>query len=150
MVCARNITIPECHTVSESVLSILYYATNTHYFTSFMKVHSTEFSIMKYIKNKYPYTCGIPLVIFPTDAAEVSNFILSTDTTMQEIYRMDMETGSYSAIPNQNIFNPIAIDFDPQSRKVFYSDVKLAQIRTSNIDGTGMKVIQQLNYGKLN
>jgi sugar lactone lactonase YvrE len=82
------------------------------------------------------------------DANAVSNFILSADGYMQEIYRMDIESGSYSAIPNQNIFNPVAIAFDPTSRQVFYSDVKLSQIRKTNIDGTGMTVIKQLNYGE--
>lgn len=77
--------------------------------------------------------------------SEISNFILSADAYLQEIYRMDLETGSYSAIPNQNIFNPVAIAFDKVSRKVFYSDVKLSQIRSTNIDGTGMTVISQLN-----
>lgn len=61
---------------------------------------------------------------------------------------MDMETGSYSAIPNQNVFNPVAIDFDPKTRKVFYSDVKLSQLRSTNLDGTGMKVLKQLGYGE--
>ncbi|CAG2249585.1 unnamed protein product [Mytilus edulis] len=63
------------------------------------------------------------------DPNTLNNFILSADGYMQEIYRMDMETGSYSAIPNQNVFNPVAIDFDPKTRKVFYSDVKLSQLK---------------------
>ncbi|XP_052078042.1 low-density lipoprotein receptor-related protein 4-like [Mytilus californianus] len=80
------------------------------------------------------------------DPNALNNFILSADGYMQEIYRMDMETGSYSAIPNQNIFNPVAIDFDTKTRKVFYSDVKLSQLRSTNLDGTGMKVLKQLSY----
>ncbi|XP_063415706.1 low-density lipoprotein receptor-related protein 4-like [Mytilus trossulus] len=80
------------------------------------------------------------------DPNTLNNFILSADGYMQEIYRMDMETGSYSAIPNQNVFNPVAIDFDPKTRKVFYSDVKLSQLRSTNMDGTGMKVLKQLGY----
>ena len=58
-----------------------------------------------------------------------------------------METGSYVAIPNFNISNPIAIGFDGSQKTIYYSDVRLHQLRSTNIDGSGMSIVKQLNGG---
>jgi hypothetical protein len=60
---------------------------------------------------------------------------------------VDIETGSYSAIPNQNVFNPVALDFDVTQKKIYYSDVRLHQLRRTDIDGNGMVIIKQLAGG---
>ncbi|CAC5407328.1 LRP5_6 [Mytilus coruscus] len=79
--------------------------------------------------------------------SQIRTSIITTDSRRAEIYRIDMETGSYSAIPNQNVFNPIAIGFDSSQKTIYYSDVRLEQIRSTNIDGSGMSIVKQLAGG---
>ena len=83
------------------------------------------------------------------DASQIRTSLLTCDTNNGEIYRGDIETGSYSAIPNQNVFNPVALDFDVIQKKIYYSDVRLHQLRRTDIDGNGMVIIKQLAGGML-
>ena len=67
---------------------------------------------------------------------------------MGEIYRMDLETGSYSAIPNTHILSPIAIDYNPTTKLVYYSDVREGVIRSTTIDGATQVDLLQLGRRK--
>ena len=78
----------------------------------------------------------------------IRDFVLVADSYIQEIYRMDLETGSYSAIPQYTVNTPIAIDYDPPTHTVFYSDVVLHQIKSTDLDGTNEKILKRLNSGK--
>lgn len=71
------------------------------------------------------------------------------DSYTSEIYRMDLETGSYSAIPNANVYSPIAIDYDPVTHNVFYSDVRVGVIRQTSLDGATQKDFVTLNRSTL-
>nr|XP_022327034.1 low-density lipoprotein receptor-related protein 4-like [Crassostrea virginica] len=79
------------------------------------------------------------------DVTTIRDFVLVADSYIQEIYRMDLETGSYSAIPQYTVNTPIAIDYDPLTHTVFYSDVVLHQIKSTDLDGTNEKILKRLN-----
>ncbi|OWF45722.1 low-density lipoprotein receptor-related protein 4-like [Mizuhopecten yessoensis] len=79
------------------------------------------------------------------DPTTIKSFVLMADSYSSEVYRMDLETGSYSAIPNTNVYSPIAVDYDPVSHNVFYTDVRAGIIRQTSLDGATQKDLLQLN-----
>ncbi|XP_033742175.1 LOW QUALITY PROTEIN: low-density lipoprotein receptor-related protein 4-like [Pecten maximus] len=79
------------------------------------------------------------------DPSTIRSFVLMADSYNSEVYRMDLETGSYSAIPNANVYSPIAIDYDPVSHNIFYTDVRSGIIRRSTLDGATQTDLIQLN-----
>lgn len=93
--------------------------------------------------------CGMCRVLV-TDVTTIRDFVLVADSYIQEIYRMDLETGSYSAIPQYSVNTPIGIDYDPLTHTVFYSDVGLHQIKSTDLDGNNEKILKRLNSGKTN
>lgn len=83
-----------------------------------------------------------------SDVTSIRDFVLVADSYIQEIYRMDLETGSYSAIPQYSVNTPIGIDYDPLTHTVFYSDVGLHLIKSTDLDGNNEKILKRLNSGK--
>lgn len=81
------------------------------------------------------------------DLNTIRDFVLVADSYIQEIYRMDLETGSYSAIPQSAVRTPIAIDYDPLAHIVYYTDVVLHMIKSTKLDGTNEKILRRLNSG---
>lgn len=79
------------------------------------------------------------------DVTSIRDFVLVADSYIQEIYRMDLETGSYSAIPQYSVNTPIGIDYDPLTHTVFYSDVGLHLIKSTDLDGNNEKILKRLN-----
>lgn len=60
---------------------------------------------------------------------------------------MDISTYSYVTIPHDAHSNPFDIAYDPIEARVFWTDVGVRQIRSSNVDGTEKKTITQLGSG---
>ncbi|XP_052220549.1 deleted in malignant brain tumors 1 protein-like isoform X2 [Dreissena polymorpha] len=73
-----------------------------------------------------------------------NRFLLFTDTTQRSIYRMDMTTKSYIAIPLPSQENPIAIDYDYIGERLYWTDVSKKMIRTATLDGLSSKTIRVL------
>uniref|UniRef100_A0A194ANN6 SRCR domain-containing protein n=1 Tax=Pinctada fucata TaxID=50426 RepID=A0A194ANN6_PINFU len=82
-------------------------------------------------------------------ADQLKDFILSADSLSHELYRMDVETGSYSAIPQLQLRNPIAVDYDPIQHKMYYTDVGLHVIKSTNLDGTAETFIKNLTISSI-
>lgn len=57
---------------------------------------------------------------------------------------MDLTTGGYITIPLIGTDNPIAIDYDPLNRIVYWTDVGSKQIRKANIDNRQVSTLLQL------
>lgn len=83
-------------------------------------------------------------IIFYYIATTPDDFLLITDTTNKVIYRMQRRTGSYVVIPLQHHDNPIAIDYDPQTTTIYWTDVGSKQIRSATLDGNSETTIRQL------
>lgn len=73
------------------------------------------------------------------------NFLLITDTTNKQIYRMDITMQSYVTIPLSNHDNPISIDYNPSSYRILWTDVGSKQIRMAGLNGLKESVVRQLN-----
>lgn len=69
------------------------------------------------------------------------NFLLFTDSVQKQIYRMDMSTKSYVAVPVSRNDIPIAIDYDYVDGRIYWTDVGLKQIRSVSINGNSEKIV---------
>jgi sugar lactone lactonase YvrE len=76
------------------------------------------------------------------------NWLLVTDSRKQLIYRIDLTTGSYITIPLIGTDNPVAIDYDPLKRVVYWTDVGSKQIRSANLDNRKVTTVLQLGSSK--
>ncbi|XP_060073519.1 deleted in malignant brain tumors 1 protein-like [Ylistrum balloti] len=74
-----------------------------------------------------------------------NNFLLVTDTTDRQVYRMDINTQSYVTIPLSNHDNPIAIDYNPTTYRILWTDVGSKQIRRASLNGFSEQTIRQLS-----
>ncbi|XP_046547672.1 low-density lipoprotein receptor-related protein 5-like [Haliotis rubra] len=89
-------------------------------------------------------TCELPTI--------PDNFLIFTDVNSGELLRMDLNTYSFSVIPQQGSPNPVGLAYDEVTKQVFYSEVVPnpgSQIRSVGIDDTGLKVIKQLSNGSI-
>ncbi len=64
------------------------------------------------------------------------NFLLFTDTYQKQIYQMDLTSGGFHAVPLSGHDNPIAVDYDPVHRRVYWTDVAGKLIRRACINGS--------------
>ncbi|XP_025082100.1 low-density lipoprotein receptor-related protein 8-like isoform X3 [Pomacea canaliculata] len=71
-------------------------------------------------------------------------FLLTTNTFLRAIHRMDVDTGSNFVIPIDGLSNPIAIDYDPVDGRLYWTDVVEKTIRSSNLDGSGVRLVRNL------
>lgn len=77
-----------------------------------------------------------------------SQFILFTDSITQTLYRMDLNTYSYINIPVGGNGNPVAVDYDFLNNRVYWTDVRSAEIWSSNLDGTNPMTVRKLASGE--
>ncbi|XP_071157151.1 scavenger receptor cysteine-rich domain-containing protein DMBT1-like [Mytilus edulis] len=77
------------------------------------------------------------------------NWLMITDSKNKSIYRMDLTTGGYITIPLIGTDNPIAIDYDPLNRIVYWTDVGSKQIRKANIDNRQVSTLLQLGSSSI-
>ncbi|XP_064617048.1 deleted in malignant brain tumors 1 protein-like [Liolophura sinensis] len=82
-----------------------------------------------------------------TSDVRPDNFIVVITRTNPSIIRMDLTTYSYVTIPHDAHSNPFGIAYDPIEARVFWTDVGVRQIRSSNLDGTEKKTVTQLGTG---
>ncbi|XP_053380060.1 deleted in malignant brain tumors 1 protein-like [Mercenaria mercenaria] len=68
-------------------------------------------------------------------------FLLFTDSSQKQIYRMDLTTQSYVTIPLSGHDKPIAIDYDYIDGRIYWTDVGIKQIRSASINGNSEKTV---------
>ncbi|XP_076436243.1 scavenger receptor cysteine-rich type 1 protein M160-like [Babylonia areolata] len=74
-----------------------------------------------------------------------NQFLLFTDTDHRGVYRMDLTSTSYVTIPLLGHANPIAIDYDPEDTRIYWTDVAAREIRSSGLDGTNNETVRRLS-----
>ncbi|WAR13590.1 LRP6-like protein [Mya arenaria] len=74
-------------------------------------------------------------------------FLVFTDSLKHAIYRMDINTQTYTKIVQlrPELSSPIAIDFDHVTQNVYFTDVKLKLIIRSSTDGGKLNIANQLS-----
>ena len=76
-------------------------------------------------------------------------FLLFTDTLKGRIYRMNLDSGNYVVVPLQQSGSPVAIDYDPTERRIYWTDAAFKKIFSVSIDAHSQKVVRSLGIGKL-
>ena len=61
--------------------------------------------------------------------------------------QMNMMTGEFHAIPLSGHDNPIAVDYDPLNKKVYWTDVATKVIKRANLNGSEEQLIKLLPIG---
>nr|AYH91780.1 deleted in malignant brain tumors 1 protein [Pomacea canaliculata] len=72
-------------------------------------------------------------------------FMLIANTGLRAIQRIDMATISNIVLPMSGLLNPVAVDFDPITNRVYWSDVAERTIRSANLDGSNVRLV--FNFG---
>ncbi|XP_041360230.1 low-density lipoprotein receptor-related protein 8-like isoform X2 [Gigantopelta aegis] len=71
-------------------------------------------------------------------------YVLFTDSSAKEIWKLDVSNSSYSNIGIENHENPIAIDYDPVMNKIYWTDVGGPDIRTCGFNGEDLRLVRTL------
>lgn len=72
-----------------------------------------------------------------------NNFALFPDTYLKKVFQVDLTDSTYepNALPLGQMRNPIAVAYDPQEEKVYWSDVIEKTISRAGLDGSNKQVI---------
>ncbi|XP_041369576.1 low-density lipoprotein receptor-related protein 5-like [Gigantopelta aegis] len=85
-------------------------------------------------------------------ATASDNFLLFSDSRTGLIFRMDLNTYSFSTIPQPHSPNPVALTFNPHDQHIYYTEVVPdpgSQIRTSGLDGSDIRLVKRLPRGSV-
>ena len=64
------------------------------------------------------------------------------------MFQMSLLTGEFHAVPLSGHDNPIALDFDPVDRKLYWTDVAAKVIKRSDVNGSEEEIVRLLDDGK--
>jgi hypothetical protein len=90
-----------------------------------------------YYHNKYQNVNSFPDVV--TD-----DFILFTEWTSAALHQINLRTNEINAVINQENDFYLGVYFDPNSKKIIWSEYQKTTIFSSNLDGSDKKVIGDL------
>ena len=75
-------------------------------------------------------------------------FLLFTDTLKDRIFRMDLASGNYVVVPLHQSGSPVAIDYDPIDRRIYWTDAALKKIFSISIDADSQNMVKSLGSGE--
>ena len=75
--------------------------------------------------------------------------MLAADSYHKQIYQVGVNNGDVHAIPLSKSYRGVAVDVNPITNKIYWSDNKANVIMTSGIDGFGESVFRRLPNGKM-
>lgn len=78
-----------------------------------------------------------------TIAGHFSEFLLFADSTKKKIYLINIDNQHSQVVPLElgNLQEPEALDFDPQTHSIYWSDLQFRQIVRANPDGKSKTII---------
>lgn len=76
-------------------------------------------------------------------AGHFSEFLLFADSTRKKIYLINIDNQHSEIVPLEldNLQEPEALDFDPQTHSIYWSDLQLRQIARANPDGKSKAIV---------
>ncbi|KAJ8019186.1 Low-density lipoprotein receptor-related protein 6 [Holothuria leucospilota] len=74
-------------------------------------------------------------------------FFIVVDASNRKIYRQERSSISAEEMPVFDLFIPVAVDFDPIERKVYFTDVGSKFIGKIGIDGSNQEMLPMSNIG---
>ena len=94
-------------------------------------------------KNKQTKTPSVATVS-PED-----NIIFLMDTGLGGmVFRMNLNTLSFTPVPMSRLYAPSSFDYDPVSGRLFFADPRLRQIASVRFDGTDVRQLRQLDLSE--
>ena len=82
-----------------------------------------------------------------SDIKLLDSALIFVDTRQREIFQMDLNDYSLSAVPLSTLRSPVAIDIDPNDGLIFWTDITDKTIRRSSVTGNNDVIIKQLSSG---
>ena len=76
--------------------------------------------------------------------AQPSTFMLTTDSNLGRIYKINITSGEVSAIPVALQARPFAITYDVTTTTVYWSDVTMNWLKRADITGANEMVFSSL------
>ncbi|KAI8771505.1 scavenger receptor cysteine-rich type 1 protein M130 [Biomphalaria glabrata] len=74
------------------------------------------------------------------------DIIFLLDTQLRQFIKADINLTTYEVIPTDIQYNPSTFDYDPSGGRIYFFDNLYKQLLSMRIDGSGLSVIQQLDY----
>ncbi|XP_067144345.1 low-density lipoprotein receptor-related protein 4-like [Centruroides vittatus] len=102
------------------------------------------------LRNPHGYTCACPTGIvlhddgYSCDDVPTTFLLFASQKSIRRI-SMDTPDNSNVFISIPDIYNAVAVDYDYQNKRIFYTDVRLDVIRSINMDGSNLKTIISSN-----
>ena len=77
------------------------------------------------------------------------NLIFVLDTGVGGIiFRMDIDSQSFTPIQINPLYSPSAMDYDPTEGRIYFVDPRLKQLLSVHFSGTDIRELQQLDASK--
>ena len=77
------------------------------------------------------------------------NIIFLLDTGLGGmVFRMNLETQSFTPVPMNRLYAPASFDYDPEYGRLYFADPRLRQIVSVRFDGTDAREVRQLDMGE--
>ena len=77
------------------------------------------------------------------------NFLLIVDTNNGTIHQLDLSDESVWQLPLSKMNYPVAVQFNPTDRKVYWTELRENIIRSAYLNGTDEKTISTLHRGNV-
>ena len=74
-----------------------------------------------------------------------SEFVIVADLTQAIVTVAPLDTLQFEAIPLEGLVNPVAVDYDPVSQMVYWTDVVTRSISRCYLNGTGQTTVLRLD-----
>lgn len=75
--------------------------------------------------------------------------LLVTNTGPNVIIHIDIDTISNFNIPLDGLQNPMDVDYDPPTGRIYWTDSEEKTIRSANLDGSDIRLVRNLEEGQV-
>lgn len=72
-----------------------------------------------------------------------------TNTGPNVIIHIDIDTISNFNIPLDGLQNPMDVDYDPPTGRIYWTDSEEKTIRSANLDGSDIRLVRNLEEGQV-
>jgi len=78
------------------------------------------------------------------------NFLLFVDGPQGKLFQMALNGTTVLELPaSSKPQNPVAVDFDPETQTIYWTDIESRTIRRADINGSNREIFLQLQPGQV-